>query len=196
MGAGGKRPVTPIVCYDMGVRMGLRPAEEWAEILQVHRKVIYEKKNNGQRLMKRYTFAAASPEEVKHWREAHNLSEMAKAAREQGLSYGELVARKWMEGQQHKEEEAMEEATVMDPVEETVPEEETPKKTKLAFADFAALIDGHVILDLYSRQDGEESWLMSIPSDSPMMAAGVISGTVEQIRVVAGENRALRIYLR
>jgi len=196
MGAGGQKPRVPIVCYDKGIRMGLRPVEEWSELLEIKKTTIYNAKKKGSRVSKRYTFADATPEEVQAYREAKSISVMAKAAREQGLSYGELVARRWMEGQQHKEEEAMEEATVMDPVEETVPEEETQKKTKLAFADFAAMIDGHVILDLFSRQDGEESWLMSIPSDSPMMAAGVISRTVEQIRVVAGDKRGLRVYLR
>lgn len=194
MGAGGQKPRVPIVCFDRGIRMGLRPVEEWSELLEIKKTTIYNAKKKGSRVSKRYTFADATPEEVQAYREAKSISVMAKAAREQGLSYGELVARRWME-QQNKEEEAVEEVK-MDPVEETVPEEETPKKTKLAFADFAALIDGHVILDLYSRQDGEESWLMSIPSDSPMMAAGVISGTVEQIRVVAGDKRGLRVYLR
>lgn len=195
MGAGGQKPKVPIVCFDRGIRMGLKPVEEWSELLEIKRTTIYNAKKKHSRVSKRYTFADATPEEVQAYREAKSISVMAKAAREQGLSYGELVARRWME-QQNKEEGTMEEATVMDPVEETVPEEETPKKTKLAFADFAAMIDGHVILDLYSRQDGEESWLMSIPSDSPMMAAGVISGTVEQIRVVAGDKRGLRVYLR
>ena len=194
MGAGGQKPKVPIVCFDRGIRMGLKPVDEWSELLEIKRTTIYNAKTKHSKVCKRYTFADATPEEVQAYREAKSISVMAKAAREQGLSYGELVARRWME-QQNKEEEAMEEVK-MDPVEEVLPEEETPKKTKLAFADFAAMIDGHVILDLYSRQDGEESWLMSIPSDSPMMAAGVISGTVEQIRVVAGDKRGLRVYLR
>ena len=208
MGAGGKRPITPIVCYDMGVRMGLRPAEEWAEILQVHRKVIYEKKNNGQRLMKRYTFAAASPEEVKRWREAHNLSEMAKTAAEQGKSYGQLVAERWMEEQQKKKEEPKEmEAkevmdavgTVSDVMGKPLPElavEPAPKTKKLHFADFVDLIDGHVVLDLYTHRDGEDVWLMSIPSDSPLMEADVVEGTVEFFCIPEGQENAMRVYIK
>ena len=208
MGAGGQKPKVPIVCYDRGIRMGLRTTEEWAELLDIKKSTIYNAKYKGMKVAKRYTFTEATPEEVKHWREAHNLSEMAKTAAEQGKSYGQLVAERWMEEQKKKEEpKEMKAEEVMDavgtvsdvmgkPLPELAEESYTHKPGKLHFADFAALIDGHVVLDLYTHRDGEDVWLMSIPSDSPLMEADVVEGTVEMFTIPEGQENALRVYIK
>ena len=82
------------------------------------------------------------------------------------------------------------------PLPELAEESYTHKPRKLHFADFVDLIDGHVVLDLYTHRDGEDVWLMSIPSDSPLMEADVIEGTVEFFCIPEGQENALRVYIK
>ena len=191
-----KKKAVLIRGYENGRFLGVKTACEWGGELGLHPMTVRKAKREKTKVNGKYTFEDASGrEDAAQGTPGTDLAGCAKAAMDKGLTYGqqqamELAAQvkvEHREGLTSMRERETDEAAGEDKQEEK--DEEGDRDMKLTnlkagneeairdaskpyhptLQEFASLIDGRLIMDIYIREDEGDRWIQTVPSSSPVL---------------------------